>query len=434
MTKPQPLIVAPSTNGFGLETAQNGEIPATPDENVAASALLTLLSSPSLGKVAQKEAPNGWAQPALKRQKSDPSLKRRVLSTFSSGKPSEHGDSKPACLGLLDPTPTTAAVTTETELPEEKMDIPSVVARALGGEPVEASKLAEAEKWLYQSVELVRGKYKGRTAAVVGMTAKKYRVRVEGVEHQLEFYPSMFKTPSSAPPKPEAAVVPQAAVAGDNSSKPEGVAPKFPATMDGMATHNTPPNTTTIEGDAQSGSSGGQDEVSQDTCPNASRGPSSPAVTQAPTQSTGTGGVYPPKTSADLLKLMEETSVEMSRARSMLAAFPPSPVTTGGGPPMNAFSSSTTGLTPALRGSHILTVDETESVGNKPAVMGQSTHPNQPSVSVGALRKGSPPQGLSEEHGPRESGDALDKALQDKAPRSGKAAEVISTVMSQTHI
>merc|ERR1712086_1207293 len=50
-----------------------------------------------------------------------------------------------------------------------------------------------AEAMLNRWVELKRGKYKGRSALVVGMTAKKFRVRVTGVELQLEFYPSMFK-------------------------------------------------------------------------------------------------------------------------------------------------------------------------------------------------------------------------------------------------
>merc|ERR1712159_341977 len=53
-----------------------------------------------------------------------------------------------------------------------------------------------AKVWINQWVELVRGKYEGRRAFIVGMTTKKFRVRVVGVEHQLEFYPSMFKLSS----------------------------------------------------------------------------------------------------------------------------------------------------------------------------------------------------------------------------------------------
>merc|ERR1712028_238730 len=62
-----------------------------------------------------------------------------------------------------------------------------------------------AEAMLNRWVELKRGKYKGRSALVVGMTAKKFRVRVTGVELQLEFYPSMFKEiecGSTSPPTP----------------------------------------------------------------------------------------------------------------------------------------------------------------------------------------------------------------------------------------
>lgn len=50
-----------------------------------------------------------------------------------------------------------------------------------------------AEAMINRWVELKRGKYKGRRALIVGTTAKKFRVRVTGVELQLEFYPSMFK-------------------------------------------------------------------------------------------------------------------------------------------------------------------------------------------------------------------------------------------------
>lgn len=64
-----------------------------------------------------------------------------------------------------------------------------------------------AEAWLHQWVELVRGKYEGRKAYIVGMTAKKFRVRVMGVEHQLEFYPSMFKQIQTRSPTPEKSLV-----------------------------------------------------------------------------------------------------------------------------------------------------------------------------------------------------------------------------------
>merc|ERR1711907_105882 len=62
-----------------------------------------------------------------------------------------------------------------------------------------------AKVWINQWVELVRGKYEGRRAFIVGMTTKKFRVRVVGVEHQLEFYPSMFrKVENLTPPQQEA--------------------------------------------------------------------------------------------------------------------------------------------------------------------------------------------------------------------------------------
>jgi len=55
-----------------------------------------------------------------------------------------------------------------------------------------------SEAWVNKWVELRRGKYQGRKALIVGITAKKFRVRVVGVEHQLEFYPSMFQLNSSS--------------------------------------------------------------------------------------------------------------------------------------------------------------------------------------------------------------------------------------------
>merc|ERR1711865_959360 len=71
--------------------------------------------------------------------------------------------------------------------------------RVVRAEPVTSKGVAQpslqpgSEAMINRWVELKRGKYKGRTALIVGMTAKKFRVRVTGVELQLEFYPSMFK-------------------------------------------------------------------------------------------------------------------------------------------------------------------------------------------------------------------------------------------------
>ena len=179
-------------------------VPATSDEKLAASALLTLLSSPSPSGARQREGFGG--SPALKRQKNDASLQRRPAERAAVERPVIKNESA--------------------QIVPDDRNIASVVASAMGGE-ADAEKLAEASKWVYRRVELVRGKYKGRTAVVVGMTAKKYRVRVEGVEHQLEvtlflrvpmlmqhpvflllvvdsrslfahtqFYPSMFKNPA----------------------------------------------------------------------------------------------------------------------------------------------------------------------------------------------------------------------------------------------
>merc|ERR1712166_229126 len=58
-----------------------------------------------------------------------------------------------------------------------------------------------SEAWVHKYVLLKRGKYQGRRGFIVGITTKKFRVRVEGVEHQLEFYPSMFKLAEDEMPK-----------------------------------------------------------------------------------------------------------------------------------------------------------------------------------------------------------------------------------------
>ena len=171
MTKPQPLVIDSLKNSMLCESGAH--IPQTPDEKVAASALLTLLTSPSLAKPSEPSS-STWGKPALKRQKSDQNLKRRVLTSQNVAK-----EVQPP------PRPMSVAEQMANLSPEER-DITAVVTRAMNGEPVEAEKIEEARRWLYHNVELVRGKYKGRTAAVVGMTAKKYRVRVDGVEHQLE--------------------------------------------------------------------------------------------------------------------------------------------------------------------------------------------------------------------------------------------------------
>merc|ERR1712093_562381 len=88
-----------------------------------------------------------------------------------------------------------------------------------------------SEIWINKWVELRRGKYQGRKAFIVGITAKKFRVRVVGVEHQLEFYPSMFKLSSGqlievASPGPNELQLHPALVNLSNPGTPKSVAPK----------------------------------------------------------------------------------------------------------------------------------------------------------------------------------------------------------------
>lgn len=50
--------------------------------------------------------------------------------------------------------------------------------------------------WVGQSLPIQRGKYQGRHARILGLTSAKLQVMVPGVEHQLEYYPSMFLDPA----------------------------------------------------------------------------------------------------------------------------------------------------------------------------------------------------------------------------------------------
>jgi len=49
--------------------------------------------------------------------------------------------------------------------------------------------------WIGKKVKVKRGKYQGRYAWVLGLACEKLRVVVENVEHQLEYYPTMFEPP-----------------------------------------------------------------------------------------------------------------------------------------------------------------------------------------------------------------------------------------------
>merc|ERR1711907_671170 len=123
------------------------ETPATPDEKLAASALMTLLASPSPSGARRRES-FGFG-PALKRQKSDKSLQRRAAERCAERAEQE---ATTECTA-------TALMPTECDAPDDR-NILAVVTNAMGGQP-DQEKLAEASKWLYRRVELVRGKYKG---------------------------------------------------------------------------------------------------------------------------------------------------------------------------------------------------------------------------------------------------------------------------------
>jgi len=56
----------------------------------------------------------------------------------------------------------------------------------LGSDPLE-------DPFIGRNVRMATGKYKGRNAFVLNRATKKYRVQVEGVPHQLEFFPKAFQ-------------------------------------------------------------------------------------------------------------------------------------------------------------------------------------------------------------------------------------------------
>merc|ERR1711907_672267 len=64
------------------------------------------------------------------------------------------------------------------------------------GEPVLHELPPDGAPWVNLNVTLRSGKYKGRRAVVLGLAKKKYRVQVEGLDYQLEFYPSYVGLPT----------------------------------------------------------------------------------------------------------------------------------------------------------------------------------------------------------------------------------------------
>lgn len=57
------------------------------------------------------------------------------------------------------------------------------------------TSLESYRSWIGKTVLVKRGKYQGRSAWVLGLASEKLRVVVENVEHQLEYYPTMFEPP-----------------------------------------------------------------------------------------------------------------------------------------------------------------------------------------------------------------------------------------------
>lgn len=67
------------------------------------------------------------------------------------------------------------------------------------------TSLDEYRSWIGKKVRVKRGKYQGRYAWVLGLACEKLRVVVENVQHQLEYYPTMFESPQELDqPTPQA--------------------------------------------------------------------------------------------------------------------------------------------------------------------------------------------------------------------------------------
>lgn len=62
---------------------------------------------------------------------------------------------------------------------------------------VTATSLESYRSWIGKTVMVKRGKYQGRRAWVLGLASEKLRVVVDNVEHQLEYYPTMFEPPQA---------------------------------------------------------------------------------------------------------------------------------------------------------------------------------------------------------------------------------------------
>eukprot|EP00656_Telonema_subtile_P024163 TRINITY_DN2608_c0_g1_i2.p1 TRINITY_DN2608_c0_g1~~TRINITY_DN2608_c0_g1_i2.p1 ORF type:complete len:363 (-),score=72.10 TRINITY_DN2608_c0_g1_i2:599-1687(-) len=85
-------------------------------------------------------------------------------------------------------------------------------------EPLLDIKLPEGNgPWEGIVVTLRHGKYKGKSANVLGLAKKKYRVQVEGLDYQLEFYPSYVGLPD--PPQPDEQAEKSASLGGDHLLK-----------------------------------------------------------------------------------------------------------------------------------------------------------------------------------------------------------------------
>jgi hypothetical protein len=135
-----------SARGLSIDTPDDEGVDSSDEknsENMAASALLTLLSSPSLKKNGG-EKKNQWGPP-LKRQKSDPSMRKSALRNKT--KKEEKA-----------PEPEEAP-----SLPSEQRNIEQVVAAAMNGAPVDPAKVVEAGRWLYRRVSLCEGNIKAVT-------------------------------------------------------------------------------------------------------------------------------------------------------------------------------------------------------------------------------------------------------------------------------
>jgi len=201
--------------GYYQALAGNKRKTSSTEQEGGATALVRSKSAKSVKSTTpgtDKVNPNGRgasAKAAAKREEEEGAA--ALLGLFTSVQGSGTSNTPGSSAGLLcklqsgsglprSPAQSTAAVAEFSPArPALKRQRSNVSKRSQNKEPelpLLDIKLPEGNgPWSGIFVELRHGKYKGKRAEVLGLAKKKYRVQVEGLEYQLEFYPSYVGLP-----------------------------------------------------------------------------------------------------------------------------------------------------------------------------------------------------------------------------------------------